>query len=73
MSNPLKGILPGDVRRVAYIVMSTVGLGLTFLNAGFAATGDALPKWLIFVSAGYVAVSGPGFAMAGSNVRNDPS
>lgn len=71
MNNPLKEAVPGDVRRVAYIVLSTMGIGLTFLNAGFAATGDAIPKWLVFVSAGYVAVSGPGFALAGSNVQRD--
>lgn len=71
MNNPLKEALPGDIRRVAYTVMSTVGVCLTFANAGFAATGDAIPKWLVFVSAGYVAVSGPGFALAGSNVQRD--
>lgn len=69
MNNVLRGVVPGDVRRVGYIVFATVGAGLTFLNAGFAATGDAIPKWLVFVSAGYTALSTAGFAVAGSNVN----
>lgn len=68
MTNRLRNIVPGDVRRVAYTVLSTVGVGLTGLNAGFTAIDGVPPTWLVFTSAFYVTVSGAGFAVAGSNV-----
>jgi hypothetical protein len=69
MSNPLRDLVPGDVRRIGYTVLSTIGVGLTGLNAGFTAVGGTIPTWLVFTSAFYVTVSGAGFAVSASNVN----
>jgi hypothetical protein len=68
MTDPLKDVIPDRPRKFLYAILALIGLTLTGLNAGYAQLGHGLPDWLVFATAFYAAVAGPGFAVARANV-----
>lgn len=69
MTNPLKEIAPGKWRRIAYVVLASVGGGITATFAGFTAIQVEAPDWLVFTAAFYGAITGPAWAVPASNVQ----
>lgn len=66
--SPLAEVLPAKARRAIYAVLVLISTVLTGVLAGFAATGQDLPQWLIFTNAVVVALVTPFGSLALANV-----
>lgn len=69
MTNPLREIVAGRYRRIAYVILASVGTTLAGLTAGYAAISQAVPDWLLFSSAFFGVITGPAWTVPASNVR----